>query len=114
MHHEGEGDVVIEVDGDVHRPGSEGPDLDGEVIDVLCEILTRYPQVDAFSFDGLHYTENCGGVQCGDGHPPDTNGDVGPRYYVETVNTAVGIYDKSTGTRVVHLRYRRGSYPAGA
>src|SRR5437763_2166267 len=52
------------------------------------------------SFEGLHYGEDCGGVQCGDGHPPDTNGDVGPAYFVQTVNTAVGIYDKSTGARV--------------
>jgi len=33
-------------------------------IEVLAEILTRFPQVDAFSFDGLHYggvcyCENC-------------------------------------------------------
>src|SRR5215213_3865752 len=26
------------------------------------------------SFDGLRYGESCGGVQCGGGHPPDTNG----------------------------------------
>ena len=28
-------------------------------IDVLAEILTRYPDVDAFSFDGLHYGGVC-------------------------------------------------------
>src|SRR5580765_7546231 len=36
----------------------------------------------------------------GAGHPPDTNGDVGPTYYIQTINTSIGIYDKSNGTRV--------------
>jgi subtilisin-like proprotein convertase family protein len=31
--------------------------------------------------------------------PPDTNGDVGPSHYVQTVNTSVSIYNKS-GTRL--------------
>ena len=35
----------------------------------------------------------------GCGHPPDTNGDVGPVYYIQTVNTSIGIYTKTTGMR---------------
>lgn len=35
----------------------------------------------------------------GGGWPPDTNGDVGPNHYIQTVNTSVGIYNK-TGTRL--------------
>jgi hypothetical protein len=31
----------------------------------------------------------------GSGSPPDTNGDVGPTYYIQTVNSSVGIYDKA-------------------
>jgi subtilisin-like proprotein convertase family protein len=31
--------------------------------------------------------------------PPDTNGDVGPNHYVQTVNTSVSVYNK-TGTRL--------------
>jgi len=31
----------------------------------------------------------------GAGSPPDTNGDVGPAYYIQSVNTSVGIYDKA-------------------
>jgi hypothetical protein len=57
------------------------------------------------SFDGLAYNDLCGGVQCGAGHPPDTNGDVGPTYYVETINTAIGIFDKATGTRVAAFTF---------
>ncbi|HXH98514.1 MAG TPA: hypothetical protein VNH40_14995, partial [Gaiellaceae bacterium] len=39
-------------------------------------------------FDGLDF------VNWGAGWPPDTNGDVGPDYYIETVNTSMGIYRK--------------------
>ncbi|MFZ6029041.1 MAG: proprotein convertase P-domain-containing protein [Chloroflexota bacterium] len=35
----------------------------------------------------------------GAGWPPDTNGDVGPDHYIQTVNNSVGIYNK-TGTRL--------------
>ena len=46
------------------------------------------------SFEGLDFTN------WGAGHPPDTNGDAGPQYYIQTINTSVGIYNKSDGTRV--------------
>ncbi|HEX8492218.1 MAG TPA: carboxypeptidase regulatory-like domain-containing protein [Pyrinomonadaceae bacterium] len=36
----------------------------------------------------------------GAGHPPDTVGDVGPNHFIQSVNSSVGIYDKSTGTRI--------------
>ncbi len=35
----------------------------------------------------------------GAGSPPDTNGDVGPNNYIQTVNTSIGIYNKTTGAR---------------
>jgi hypothetical protein len=57
------------------------------------------------SFDGLHDLESCTGGSCGAGHPPDTNGDVGPTYYIQTINTAIGIYNKSTGARVAGLTF---------
>src|SRR6266545_6780010 len=38
----------------------------------------------AGSFAGLDF------ANFGDGWPPDTNGDVGPTYYIQTVNTSVG------------------------
>ena len=31
----------------------------------------------------------------GAGHPPDTSGAVGPKNFVQTVNTSIGVYDKS-------------------
>lgn len=39
----------------------------------------------------------------GSGSPPDTVGDVGPTYYIQSVNSSIGIYRKSDGVRVVGL-----------
>src|SRR5436190_1088337 len=51
------------------------------------------------SFDGLDF------ANWGAGHPPDENGDVGPTYYIQTVNTSIGIYDKSNGNRVAAFTF---------
>ncbi len=45
-------------------------------IDVLAEILTRYPQVDAFSFDGLHYAGVCYCSACRAGYRAATGGEI--------------------------------------
>ncbi len=50
------------------------------------------------NFPGLGFSESVTGGQAGGGWPPDTNGDVGPTYYVQSVNTAIGIFAKATGT----------------
>jgi len=46
------------------------------------------------SFDGLDF------ANWGAGHPPDTVGDVGPTYYIQSINSSVGIFRKSDGVRV--------------
>jgi hypothetical protein len=46
------------------------------------------------NFAGMQSSTN------GSGWPPDTNGDVGPNHYIQTVNTSVGIYDKTTGAAI--------------
>ncbi|MEO7326439.1 MAG: carboxypeptidase-like regulatory domain-containing protein [Dokdonella sp.] len=51
------------------------------------------------TFDGLDY------ATWGAGHPPDNNGDVGPTYYISTVNTSIGIYSKSTGALAVGITF---------
>src|SRR5262245_20873700 len=43
------------------------------------------------SFSGLDF------ANWGNGWPPDTNGDVGPNHFIQTVNTSIGIFDKATG-----------------
>ena len=40
-----------------------------------------------------------------DGLPPDANGDVGPAYYIQTINTAVGVYRKSDGLRMAAFSF---------
>jgi len=49
------------------------------------------------NFDGLDY------ANWGAGHPPDTNGDVGPTYFIQSINSSIGIFRKSDGVRVAAL-----------
>src|ERR1043166_3042409 len=49
------------------------------------------------NFAGITRTDSCVGGQCGAGTPPDTNGDVGPNHYIQSVNSSFAIYSK-TGT----------------
>lgn len=50
------------------------------------------------NFEGLTKAESGGWT------PPDTNGEVGPNHYIQTVNVAIGIYDK-LGNPLVKLGY---------
>jgi hypothetical protein len=47
------------------------------------------------NFAGLNFNDLCGGVQCGAGWPPDTNGDVGLNHYIQAVNDGYAIFNKS-------------------
>ena len=53
----------------------------------------------AGNFGGLSYGLG------GDGWPPDTNGDVGPVYYLQTVNTSLGIFRKSDGALLARFSF---------
>jgi len=57
----------------------------------------------AGSFTGLSYALN------GDGWPPDPNGDVGPTYYMQTVNTSLGVRNSLRSTWVDRLETRPSS-----
>ncbi len=63
------------------------------------------------NFKGLGFNDDCGGNPCGAGWPPDTNGDVGPNHYIQTVNTSIGIFNK-TGTRLAAFTFN--SFWSGA
>ena len=41
----------------------------------------------------------------GAGSPPDTNGDVGPNHYIQTVNSSIGIYQKSDGAQMAAFTF---------
>jgi len=86
------------------RPEREGPEpnpvlIDGEVppASPVGATAAVTPKVAAtappaiMDFDGLD-RENWGA-----GSPSDVNGDVGPEYYIQSVNTSVGVYRKSDG-----------------
>jgi hypothetical protein len=51
------------------------------------------------SFNGLDF------ANWGAGHPPDPNGDVGPTYYIQTINTSIGVFRKSDGVRVAAFTF---------
>jgi IPT/TIG domain len=81
---------------------STGENPPGRVVaDPARQTATPYAAAPApsTSFPGLDF------ANWGAGWPPDTNGDVGPNFYVETVNTSVGIFNKSTGTRVAAFTF---------
>jgi uncharacterized repeat protein (TIGR01451 family) len=56
------------------------------------------------NFAGLSHDGSCTGGPCGDGYPPDPNGDVGPNHYMQAVNTSIGIFSK-TGTQLAAFTY---------
>jgi hypothetical protein len=47
----------------------------------------------SLTFEGLDY------ANWGTGHPPNVSGDAGPTYYIQAVNSSIGIYRKSDGIR---------------
>jgi Carboxypeptidase regulatory-like domain len=56
-------------------------------------VTTAVAPAPLITFEGLD-RQNWGA-----GSPPDTTGDVGPAYYIQGVNTSIGIYRKSDGFR---------------
>ncbi len=60
------------------------------------------------NFAGLDF------LNWGSGYPPDTNGDVSESHYIQSVNTSIGIYDKTTGSRLAAFTFDNFfSGPAG-
>ncbi len=51
------------------------------------------------NFPGMSNFDTCGDRICGNAWPPSSNGDVGPQHYIQSVNYAYAIYDK-TGTQL--------------
>jgi hypothetical protein len=73
------------------RPGQS--DVTAPAVAAPAGVAGSAPAPASTSFDGLDY------ASWGDGHPPDTVGDVGPNHYVQAVNTAFAVYSKS-GTQL--------------
>ena len=86
------------------RPEPQEPEvaskLTGEPDAALQTFLPAAPApTPSASFPGLDF------ANWGAGWPPDTNGDVGPNHFIQTVNTSIGIYDKATGTRLAAFTF---------
>src|SRR6266404_1852071 len=92
------------------RPEREEPDVErtaiqngikppSEAITPSVPALTAPAPAPIMNFDGLDF------ANWGAGHPPNTNGDVGPTYYIQTINTSIGIFRKSDGVRVAAFTF---------
>ena len=92
------------------RPEREDPEIErteiprpkGEQIEAVTPSVA--PQsapapAPTSSFDGLDF------ANWGAGHPPDPNGDVGPTYYIQTINTSIGVFRKSDGVRIAAFTF---------
>ena len=67
----------------------------GDATTQASPVPSRLP-LPTISFEGLRNSQN-GSVNGFLTLPPDTNGDVGPVHYVQTVNNLVQVFDKKTG-----------------
>lgn len=47
------------------------------------------------NFNGVSKLDACVGGNCGNGWPPDINGEVGPNHFIEAVNSSYAIYSKA-------------------
>src|SRR4029079_4186454 len=90
----------------IKKPRREPEEPPGELVSNLGSDSALQPFVPAApaptpsaSFPGLDF------ANWGAGWPPDTNGDVGPNHFIQTVNTSIGIYDKATGTRLAAFTF---------
>jgi Carboxypeptidase regulatory-like domain len=63
------------------------------------------PQVSAPAPAPTHLFEGLDRFNWGAGSPPDTNGDVGPNHYIQTVNTSIGIYRKTDGLQLAAFTF---------
>lgn len=88
-----------------YTPGTEpkgsAPNLDRWQDPVVQDAPINPPSgITLRSFEGISFA-NAGNS----GWPPDTNGDVDDTYYIQTVNIAIGIYEKSTGAPVTIITF---------
>jgi hypothetical protein len=92
------------------RPGKSGTSAFPQSQSLLEKILTPTPNMPPplLTFDG---TDRVGsGCNC---RPPDTNGDVGPNHYVQTVNAGFRVFDKSGNPLTPFITYNSFFTPLG-
>src|SRR5262249_43843861 len=75
-------------------PGGSAPEAQSS-----SAMAPSIPQINAPAPAPLNVFEGLDRFNWGAGSPPDPNGDAGPTYYIQTVNTSIGIFRKSDGFR---------------
>jgi hypothetical protein len=80
-------------------PPRGGPDQAAQTSAPAAPVPSPGSGSGAGNFFGLDF------AHFGDGWPPDTNGDVGPVYYIQTVNTSIGIFRKSDGALIAGFSF---------
>jgi hypothetical protein len=77
------------------------PALSNQATEPTQPVISLAPMPAAtLNFAGIGFGDGVNGGQAGAGWPPDTNGDVGPTVYIQAVNDAFGIFNKTTGSRL--------------
>src|SRR5438270_1703646 len=95
------------------RPELEGPEINprmyvppgGLTNNNQPAIASVAPGISAPAPAPLNVFEGLDRFNWGSGSPPDTNGDVGPTYYIQTVNTSIGIFRKTDGFQVAAFTF---------
>jgi hypothetical protein len=102
------GNLVPREESEARAPGDVPPSAGGDAALQTGGVLAPTP-APLQSFPGLNHAD------WGAGWPPDPNGDAGPDYYVQTVNTSVGIFDKRAGARIAAFTFDSlfGQAPTG-
>lgn len=87
-----------------YLPGQEPKGSAPQLVDWVDEVAQesflsgQMPPPQA-NFAGLDF------LNWGSGYPPDTNGDVSETHYIQSVNTSIGIFDKSSGARLAAFTF---------
>jgi len=79
-------------------PGGKAPDQNELTAPQAPTNLNVPAPPPSSNFEGLFFSAN------GNGHPPDTVGDVGPNHYIQAINTSLGIFDK-TGNKIASFTF---------
>ena len=93
----------------VPYPGAASPTQRSSALATAVQPVSGNPAPPAGkSFEGLDFTT------WGAAHSGGASGDVGAQYYIQTINAAVGVYDKSDGSRVaaftIHALMSQGDF----
>ncbi len=86
------------MDRELNEPESNKPSITAPQM-LSPTLTTASMPAPSRNFAGMSRNGACGGVTCGAGIPPDTNGEVGFNYYIQSVNSSFAIYSK-TGARL--------------